>query len=157
MLDNGRVTAFGDKFLCGGEIRRVISEDIGIWTCFFAMHESSKTVIKYSNVVLNDKNAYSLTKYGKLNKEEDAVKLNTTIELTTRKNDRLTTLNVDILNVTKGFPSNVISNQSEPTNSKKKNEPDPKSSNGRNKSHGFIFTHIYSIYIFSLYSHQCIH
>ena len=87
---------------------------------FFAMHESSKTVIKYSNVVLNDKNAYSLTKYGKLNKEEDAVKLNTTIELTTRKNDRLTTLNVDILNVTKGFPSNVISNQSEPTNSKKK-------------------------------------
>ena len=157
VLDNGRVRAFGDKFLCGGEIQRVISEDIGIWTCFFAMHESSKTVIKYSNVVLNDKNAYSLTKYGKLNKEEDAVKLNTTIELTTRKNDRLTTLNVDILNVSKGFPSNVISNQSEPTNSKKKNEPDPKSSNGRNKSHGFIFTHIYSIYIFSLYSHQCIH
>ena len=38
-------------------------DDIGEWTCFFAMRESSKTVIRFSNVLLVDKNASSLTKY----------------------------------------------------------------------------------------------
>ena len=46
-----------------GEILRVNMDDIGEWTCFFAMRESSKTVIRFSNVLLVDKNASSLTKY----------------------------------------------------------------------------------------------
>ena len=63
MLDNGRIRGYGDKYQCWGEILRVNTDDIGEWTCFFAMRESSKTVIRFSNVLPFDKNASSLTKY----------------------------------------------------------------------------------------------